>query len=149
MQLDTFSFSSNFLNMIQGEEGDDKEVPGMEEKIELQRARRRRLPEDGRRGRSVRLLLTGRGARFTAFREIYFRSLECGVALCGSIWSSDYSPGRACKRAGLEKEGWWSNHFCCRKRRMEGACLLFFLIGKWITIRPITHARNRGTNPER
>ena len=29
MQLETFSFSSDFLNMIQGEGGDDREGPGM------------------------------------------------------------------------------------------------------------------------
>lgn len=80
MQLDTFSFSSNFLNMIQGKEGGPQ--------------KRARNKKDGIREGRVELLtrvslaetvgargVTRKGTCFTAWRKTDFRSSDRGGAL--------------------------------------------------------------------
>lgn len=98
-----------FLNMIQGEGGDDREGPGMGKENWISKG-----PADPRYTRKAgtdSLSCCRYPERETASRTLrfsmkfdYFRSSEHVGAFAGPFWATDYPPARRAGRAGLQKE---------------------------------------------
>lgn len=149
MQLDTFSFSSNFLNMIQGEGGAPSEEPELERFVETPRVRRRRLPEEGRQGRSRRLSLTGRERAL----RLRVRSTSapgsatrCCRQFCDRRFASRGVWG--VKGAGLEEEEREAGFLSREEKNRRRLLFLLLLLVSRMVVPAVTHAGSRGTGAE-
>lgn len=108
IQLDTFSFSSNFLNMFQGGRGGGSEGPATGRKSYGKGSGRCPYPQtDGTTGRSQPLSLTGRRhrqLRFTAPRNVTTSAPPTRVGALRVPRITDSASVAVAERAGLGQE---------------------------------------------
>lgn len=124
MQFDTFSFSSNFLNMILGAGGGDTNSP------ELGKHRNSEGPAQaltgGRpAGKVAAAVVNRKGARFTALRAIDFRPSGGGAPVPAVLRPQIRLPGGCVKGRGWrQRRG--SGRSRGRKRGARGAGSFYF-----------------------